>query len=61
MFNPDVWSWAQWTALILMLLRFAITAALHGQDKKPEKWNGFVGLFGFGLWIFILTFGGFFA
>lgn len=59
-FNPDMFGWAQWTVLVLMILRFGIGATQHGKDRKPEKYNGFAYLFHFGLWMFLLTFGGFF-
>lgn len=63
MFNPEVWSRPQWTALILMALRFGSTAVLHGKPKSKEieKWNGFAALFAFSLWTFLLIFGGFYA
>lgn len=61
MFNPDVWSWPQWSLIILMFLGLVIAAADHGKDKKPEKHNAFVAMCRFTLWTFLLIFGGFYA
>ena len=61
MFDPSVWGWPQWTGLVLMFLGLCVSSAMHGKDKAPEKYNGFVALTRFALWAFLLIFGGFFA
>lgn len=64
------WGWPQWTLLILLFLSFAIKASQHGKEKLetvgerkglPERYNGFLAIGAFALWMFILIAGGFFA
>lgn len=61
MFDPSVWGWPQWTVMVLLALTFASGAALHGKKRENESFNGFVSLFRFALWMFLLIFGGFFG
>ncbi len=53
------WDWPQWTWLILAFLSLLINTGSHGKPRDPH--NGFVALLSFGLVLFILIAGGFFA
>ena len=53
------WGWPQWTWLILMLLSLIMSAGEH--SKPRENHNAFLAFIRFGLMLFILIAGGFFA
>lgn len=53
------WAWPQWTFFILMLLTLIGHASNHGKERP--NYNGFIALINFGLMMFILIAGGFFA
>ena len=64
------WGWPQWTIVALILLRFALNSAKHGQPKvetvgprkgEPELHNGFAALTAAVIWTAVLICGGFFA
>ena len=64
------WGWPQWAFVIWFLLRLALFAAQHGNERligtgplkgQPERYNFFVCLVSSGILIFALTAGGFFA
>ena len=53
------WHWPQWTYLILLLLSLLIHGRKHGEPRDP--YNGFEAMIAFGVCLFILICGGFFA
>jgi hypothetical protein len=65
MFDLASWGWQQYTLLIFMFIALAFHAVSHGKpmlnEGQPVKWNFFMALCRFMLWLFILITGGFFA
>lgn len=53
-FNPAVW-----VIVVLFAINVLLAPVVHGEDRGP--WNGFMVIFGAGLSITLLYFGGFFA
>lgn len=51
--------WPQITLLAILALNLGINLARHG-ERKNEKYNFFIALFGIGLDLFLLYMGGFF-
>lgn len=60
MIDQTVWSWPQFTMLVLMFLALAVTAAQHGKPM-PHPYSFPMKVCNVILWLFLLTFGGFFA
>lgn len=68
--DTSSWGWPQWVMLCLLFLSFVVSATQHGKERletsgerkgKPELYNGFIALARCALWLFLLTYGGFFA
>jgi predicted exporter len=53
------WHWPQWTLLVLLVLALLGHAVKHGQPR--DNHNAFLAFIDFGLTMFILIAGGFFA
>lgn len=60
MIDPSTWTWPQYTILLLMFISLAIHAVQHGKPQ-PTGYSFPIKLCNAILWLFLLTFGGFFA
>lgn len=60
MIEPTAWEWPQYTLMALMFLGLVVTAAEHGKPN-PHNYSFPMKFCQVGLWLFLLTFGGFFA
>ena len=60
LFDPNVWAWPQWTAIILWIVHLATAAMLSGKPRTGE--HSFpVAFVGALISLFILTMGGFYG